>query len=309
MARGLLGAQHLLQRRHQRKQALREADLVVLAGVPCDFRLDYGRHINRRATLISLNRSEVDLRKNRRPTLGLQADPDLVLRGLAARSGARQTATRWTGWRAALAERDAVRDREIEMKAAQPSTHVNPLALFRAMDALLPDRSTLIADGGDFVATASYIVRPRRPLSWLDPGVFGTLGVGGGFALGAHAGDPSAELWLIWGDGAAGYSLCEFDSFVRHAIPVIALVGNDASWAQIAREQVDMLGESTGTDLRHTDYHVVAEGLGGKGLLLDSAEAIVNVLAEAQRLAREGHPVLVNAILDRTDFRKGSLSM
>ncbi len=172
-----------------------------------------------------------------------------------------------------------------------------------------PTDSTLVADGGDFVATASYIVRPRRPLSWLDPGVFGTLGVGGGFALGAHAVDPSAELWVIWGDGAAGYSLAEFDSFVRHRVPVIAIVGNDASWAQIAREQVDMLGESTGTDLRHSDYHLVAQGLGGKGLLLDRPGAVTDTLAEARQLARDGHPVLVNAILDRTDFRKGSLSM
>lgn len=312
MARGLLGASHALQRRHQRKQALREADLVLLAGVPCDFRLDYGRHINAKATVVSLNRSEADLRKNRRPTLAIQADPDLVLRTLAERASsgpAPNTTRRWSAWQSTLAGRDAEREREIDARAGQAAAHVNPLALFRAMDAILPVRSTLVADGGDFVATASYIVRPRRPLSWLDPGVFGTLGVGGGFALGAHAVDPSAELWVIWGDGAAGYSLTEFDSFVRHRVPVVAIVGNDASWAQIAREQVDLLGESTGTDLRHSDYHLVAQGLGGKGLLLDRPGAVTEVLAEARQLARDGHPVLVNAILDRTDFRKGSLSM
>jgi acetolactate synthase-1/2/3 large subunit len=90
---------------------------------------------------------------------------------------------------------------------------------------------------------------------------------------------------------------------------VIAIVGNDASWAQIAREQVGMLGEATGTELRHTDYHLAAEGLGGKGLLLDCQQATGDVLTEARRLAHAGHPVLVNAILAKTDFRKGSISI
>jgi acetolactate synthase-1/2/3 large subunit len=310
MARGLLGAGHPLQMRHQRKQALREADLVVLAGVPCDFRLDYGRHISGSAVVIALNRSDADLRRNRRPSLAVQADPDLVLRRLAETGGS-TTARRdpWQVWRDTLQARDGEREAEISARAAEPTTHVNPLTLFRALDAMLPERSMLVTDGGDFVATASYVLRPRTPLSWLDPGVFGTLGVGGGFVLGAHAARPDHEIWLIWGDGAAAYSLGEVDTFVRHGVPAIAVIGNDASWAQIAREQVELLGESTGTDLRHSDYHRVAEGFGGKGLLLDANEAIDGVLGEARRLAQQGHPVVINAILARTDFRKGSISI
>ena len=113
----------------------------------------------------------------------------------------------------------------------------------------IDDNSLLVADGGDFVGTASYIVRPRGPLTWLDPGPFGTLGVGGGFALGAKLAKPDAEVWIIFGDGifsslfirfflrfsfglklsyyvgACGYSLSEFDTYVRHNLPVIAVVG------------------------------------------------------------------------------------
>jgi acetolactate synthase-1/2/3 large subunit len=139
--------------------------------------------------------------------------------------------------------------------------------------------------------------------------VFGTLGVGAGFVLGAHAARPDAEHWLIWGDGAAGFGLAELDTFVRHGVPLVAVVGNDASWAQIAREQVEILGSSIGTDLRRTDYHVVAQGFGAKGLLLDRETAVRDVLLEAQRLARAGDAVLVNVILARTDFRKGSISL
>ena len=183
------------------------------------------------------------------------------------------------------------------------------MALCREIDRVLADDSVLVVDGGDFVATASYIVSPRQPLSWLDPGVFGTLGVGGGFALGARHCRPDAEVWILYGDGSAAYSLAEFDTFVRHGMPVIAVVGNDASWAQIAREQVEILDDDVGTVLRRTDYHVVAEGYGGKGLLLDSPDKIGEILAAAKAEAAAGHPVLINALIGKTDFRKGSISM
>ena len=107
------------------------------------------------------------------------------------------------------------------------------------MDEALAEDSILVADGGDFVATASYIVSPRGPLSWLDPGVFGTLGVGAGFALGAKLVRPESEVWIIYGDGSVGYSLPEFDTFARHELPVIAVVGNYACWTHIARQQVE----------------------------------------------------------------------
>jgi acetolactate synthase-1/2/3 large subunit len=166
-----------------------------------------------------------------------------------------------------------------------------------------------VADGGDFVATASYITAPRGPLSWLDPGPFGTLGVGAGFALGAKLCRPQAEVWIVYGDGSAGYSIAEFDTFVRHGLPVVAVVGNDASWGQIARDQVHLLRDDVGTTLARTAYHTVAEGFGARGLLLDDPGQVVSVLNEAKRIAAAGTPVLVNALIGKTEFRKGSISM
>jgi len=167
----------------------------------------------------------------------------------------------------------------------------------------------LVADGGDFVGTASYIVRARSPFGWLDPGVFGTLGVGGGFALGAKVARPESEVWILYGDGSVAYSLMEFDTFVRHAVPVIALVGNDASWAQIARDQVAVLGDDVGTVLASTDYELAAEALGGKGLAIDHPDEIAPAFAQARVWAKAGHPVLLNARLTRSEFRKGSISL
>jgi acetolactate synthase-like protein len=309
-ARGLLGASHPLQCRHRRKEALREADLVLLAGIPNDFRLDYGRHVGRRAQLVMVNRCASDLRQNRRPQLAAHADPGRFLRELAARwKRQRGDSERWQPWRRVLAVREAEREQEIEAQAAQPTDFVNPLALCREIDRRLSADSVLVADGGDFVATAAYTLRPRAPLSWLDPGVFGTLGVGGGFALAAKLCRPGADVWIIYGDGSCAYSLAEFDAFARHRLPVIAVVGNDAGWTQIAREQVEVLHDDVGTVLAATAYDEVAAGYGGMGLRLERPDQIAAVLDEALRLARAGTPVLINARIGRSEFRKGSISM
>jgi thiamine pyrophosphate-dependent acetolactate synthase large subunit-like protein len=307
MARGLLGKNHRLQRRHQRRMALREADLVLLVGVPSDFRLDYGRQIGPKTSLLAVNRSPVDLVKNRRPNLACPGDPGRFLQALAGQMEVEEaTIAEWT---ALLGARDAEREADIDRRSEIATEYINPLRLFRALEPFLGDNTMLVADGGDFVATAAYTLSPRAPLSWLDPGVFGTLGVGGGFALGAKLCRPEAEVWILYGDGSSAYSLAEFDTFVRHGLPIFAIVGNDGSWAQIAREQVEILGDDIGTVLRRANYHTVAEGYGGRGFLLDRPEMIEPTLSAARAAHNVGKPVLINAWLGATNFRKGSISM
>jgi acetolactate synthase-1/2/3 large subunit len=308
MARGLLGRDHPLQMRHQRRQALREADCVLLAGVPCDFRLDYGRHVRRSATLIAANRSARDAKLNRRPDVLALGDAGGFLQALAGRVAEGEAARR-AEWLAALRARDGTREIEIDRQAAERGEHVNPIALFRAIEREAGENALFVADGGDFVATASYVLHPRGPLTWLDPGAFGTLGVGAGFAIGASTVRPDREVWIVFGDGACGFGLAEFDTFVRHGIPVIAVVGNDAGWTQIAREQVKMLKDDVATVLARTAYHDVARGFGAEGLLVTRMEEVDGALRQAREMSRQGKSVLVNIWLDRTDFREGSLSM
>ncbi len=307
MARGLLGKNHTLHMRHKRRLALKESDCVILAGVPCDFRLNYGSHISRHATLIAVNRSSQDLSMNRRPTIGVRGDAGTFLCDVVAAIDAPRSNR--SEWYDELRDRDKNREREISAETETDSAFINPLRLLKDIDAALADDSIIVADGGDFVATASYVVRPRGPLSWLDPGVFGTLGVGAGFAMGAKLTRPQSETWIIYGDGAFGYSLIEFETFARLEIPVIAVIGNDAGWTQIAREQVKILNDDVGTVLQHTDYHLAAEGLGAKGFLLDTPGKIGSVLHEAKRAVAAGQPVLINALLGSSTFREGSISM
>ena len=307
VARGLLGREHPLQCRHKRRQALRESDVVILAGVPCDFRLNYGRHLPSNACVIAANRSRHDIRLNRRPDIAALGDASLFLRELAKLR--ESSGDRWMSWRRELRARDELREQEIKQQAEADSKLCNPVHLCRRLNETMDEDAVIVADGGDFVATASYIVHPRGPLAWLDPGVFGTLGVGAGFALGAKLCRPESEVWLLYGDGAFGYSAIEFDTFVRHGISIVAVIGNDARWSQIAREQIKILDDDIGTRLDFTDYHRVVEGFGAQGFLLSDPRQINQVIRQAKQAAHDGKPVLINALLTTTDFREGSLSI
>lgn len=304
-ARGLLGRRSAIQFRHKRTKALREADVVLVAGFPFDFRMGYGQKINKKADLISVNLDAVALKKNRKPTQAVLDHPGRFLVSLSKRV----TPSERPEWLAALKEREDARDAEIAAKAVSVGPRVDPVHLFMLLEEQLADDSILIVDGGDFVATGAYIVRPRKPLSWLDPGVFGTLGVGGGFAVGAASVRPDAEIWLLYGDGSSAYSLAEFDTYVRLGYAPIAVIGTDASWHQIARDQITLLGDDVGTTLLRTAYHTVAEGYGGKGFLLTDPAQIPAVLAEAKRLSAAGTPVCINVHLADSDFREGSISI
>ncbi len=306
MARGLLGKGHPLQMRHKRRNALRESDLVLLAGVPCDFRLDYGSHVSR-TKVIGVNLSKDDLNKNRKPNLGVLADPHTFLTRLALALPPKPPA--YESWFATLRERNQARDKEIAAMGDVEVANINPLELCKGIDRHLAEDSILVGDGGDFVATASYIVSPRNAYSWLDPGVFGTLGVGAGFAMGAKLVRPDADVWLLYGDGAAGFSLMEFDTMARQGLGIIAVVGNDACWTQIEREQSQVLGDDVGCALTHMDYHQVAKGCGGEGIVIKEPGEVDDALAEAVAISRKGTPVLVNALIGKSDFRKGSISM
>jgi len=304
MGRGLLGKENTLQMRHHRKEAIKESDLIILAGVPNDFRLDYGRHIGGRR-FISINRSQEDLMKNKKPTVAIHADPQDFLIALA-----QSFQGNYSSWIETLRARDTKREAHIDAQANVPTDRgINPIKLFRELDPALDDKTILVADGGDFVATSAYTLRPRKPLSWLDPGAFGTLGVGGGFALGAKLVFPDHDVWIIYGDGSAAYSLMEYDTFVRHKLPVISVIGNDACWSQIARDQVEVLKSDCAMNLALSDYQNVGKAFGAEGVRVENLDAFKAAVIEAKKSSRNGKPYIINAIIGKTDFRKGSVSM
>lgn len=267
----------------------------------------FGRYVvmvNRDPTDLSLNS---DLKVWTQPSLAILGDPCHFLLDLAAACEGIDSKV-WTEWFNFNSQKDQEKVKSNLEVAAQKTDFINPVKLCLEIDKVIDDNSILIGDGGDFVATVAYNIKARKPLSWLDPGVFGTLGVGAGFAMAAKLVHPESEVWLFWGDGASGFSLMEFDTLRRHKIPVIAVIGNDACWMQIYRDQVVSFNDDVGCGLEFTDYHLVATALGCEGFMIESDDQIEETFRKAKQLNKEGKSVLINAKIGKTDFRKGSLS-
>jgi acetolactate synthase-1/2/3 large subunit len=304
MARGALPYAHKNAMSRSRKAALAETDLCFVFGTPLDFRLDYGRAIPETAKLVQVDLDAAEIGRNRRVDLPIVGDTGVVLAQLGSAPSTRDTGA----W---LAKIRAVEDRsrakmtaEIESTASPP----NPLRVCAELGKRLGPSDIVIGDGGDFVATAAYVLKLEAPQIWMDPGPLGTLGVGPGYAMAAKLARPEANVVIVYGDGSFGFHGLEFEAMVRQGIPVIGVVGNDAAWTQIRRGQVELYGpeRAVATGLTHTRYDRVVEALGGFGAYVETVEELGPALDAA---FASGKPALVNVRIASSDFRKGAISV
>jgi acetolactate synthase-1/2/3 large subunit len=304
MARGALGAEHPLLFIHSRRKALAEADLVILAGVPLDFRLNYGESISAQAKLIRVDRDAAELRRNRPGDISEWTDPGVFLAALA--KVAPEPAHGWKPWKDLLRQEEAAREARIAAEAATSTRPVNPLRLCAEVNKLLTPKSIVIGDGGDIVGTAAYVIRPRGLGQWLDAGPLGTLGAGAPYAIAAKLLRPDSDVWVIFGDGAFGLNGMEYDTAVRFNLPFVGVVGNDAAWMQIKRAQIPFYGRAIATELLPSRYDKMVEALGGWGAWVEDTADLPGALQAALNSQK---PALVNVRISETDFRKGSISM
>ncbi|MCS7188577.1 MAG: thiamine pyrophosphate-binding protein [Bacteroidia bacterium] len=304
MARGLLGEVHPLLFLHSRKLALAQADAVILAGVPLDFRLNYGMSISEEAQLIRIDRDETEIGRNRPAQVGAVGDPGEFLHSLSKSFS--PPPHKWHEWKNTLLSEEQRRQEQIVAEAASSTRPVNPLRLCLEVNKMLTPNSIVIGDGGDIVGSAAYTIRPRGIAQWLDAGPLGTLGAGAPYAIAAKLIFPEKDVWVIFGDGAFGLNGMEYDTAVRFNLPFIGVVGNDAAWTQIKRAQIPMYGHAIATELLPTRYDKMVEALGGWGAYVEDTEALPEALEAAKA---SGKPALVNVRISETDFRKGSISM
>jgi len=158
------------------------------------------------------------------------------------------------------------------------------------------DDPIVIGDGGDIVATAAKILPVKREGAWMDPGPLGTLGVGMPFALAAQLANPGKPVVIVYGDGSFGFNGMEFDSLIRHEMPVVGVVGNDGAWNNIKMIHRMMDPDSAYlSDIGFRPYEKMVEGLGGYGELVEKPSEIRPALERAQE---SGSPALVNVIID-----------
>jgi acetolactate synthase-1/2/3 large subunit len=306
MARGALPADHACLFSRSRRAALAEADVVFVFGTPFDFRVDYGRSPTWAAggKIVQVDLDGAELGRNRAVDVAIHGDSGLVLQRLA-RAGERGKHVAWVSrLRADEDRRRAKMQDEIESDSSPP----NPLRVCAELGKRLGKSDIVIGDGGDFVATAAYVLKLEWPQLWMDPGPLGTLGVGPGYAMAAKLVRPEAKVVLVYGDGSFGLHGLEFEAMVRQDIPVVAVVGNDAGWTQIRRGQVEMYGEAraVATGLAYTRYDRVVEAVGGFGAWVESVSELGPALDAAFASKK---PACVNVKIAKSDFRKGAISV
>jgi acetolactate synthase-1/2/3 large subunit len=293
MARGMLPQGHPLFFPRARGAALGEADLILVIGVPLDFRLNWGQPpvFPDDARLVFI---DVDgHRKHRSPDVAIYGDLKAALAALAA---AVDGAPERTSWLEKLRDADAssrVRDQAMTQSESSP---VHPARLIAEVDRFADADAIIVGDGGDFISFAGRLIERSKPGLWIDPGPFGCLGSGPGYAMAAKLAHPDRQVLMLSGDGAFGFSAMEFDTMVRHRIPVVCVIGNNGIWALEKHPMLSMLGVSIAADLgRQTRYDKVVEALGGHGELVDRPDQIRPAL---ERAFASGLPACINVICD-----------
>ena len=196
-----------------RSAAFKGADLVIVVGTPLDFRLGYGSFGDPPARVIHV--VDADSERSNAATVACTLVGDLSTSLLALADGTPADEA-WVSSLRDIATAAAAADL-VDM--GNDSSPIHPARIYGELLPRLTDDSVVIGDGGDFVSFAGKYIEPEQPGRWLDPGPYGCLGTGPGFALAAGLVHPQSPLFLLLGDGAAGFSLMDVDSLVRHGSP------------------------------------------------------------------------------------------
>ncbi|MEV6490284.1 acetolactate synthase [Actinoplanes sp. NPDC051633] len=294
MGRGALPPGHPLAFAKARRPALNEADVVVVIGTPLDFRLGFGEFAA--ARVVHIVDAPTQRAEHVETAVSPAGDLRLILTALAGHTGDRRDHTEWVeGLRSA---EDAGRARDAEAMAAETDP-IKPARIYGELRKVLADDAVTIGDGGDFVSYAGRYLEPARPGTWLDPGPYGCLGTGMGYAMGARVTYPDRQVCVLMGDGAAGFSLMDVESLVRQQLPVVIVVGNNGIWGLEKHPMQAMYGYDVAADLQPgLRYDDVVKALGGAG---ETVEKPADIGAALERAFAANVPYLVNVLTDPAD--------
>jgi acetolactate synthase-1/2/3 large subunit len=296
MGRGSIRQNHPLFFSRTRRAALSEADIVLVIGTPLDFRLRFGRAFSDQSKIIQVDVDPTEIGRNRPFDIGIEGDAGAVLEQMLAERG---DGRRDTGeWVKGLREKeDQVREMRQQWLHSD-AVPIHPLRLCHEMAGFVDNDTLVVGDGGDIVNLAAQILPINHPGQWFDPGPMGTLGVGTGFCMAAKIARPEKKILMVNGDGSFGLNGFEFDTFVRHNLPVVSVVGNDRQWGQITVGQVKMYGRERAVASILGDnarYDRVVEALGGHGEYVTEP---AQIRAAIERAFASGKPACVNVITD-----------
>lgn len=281
----------------QAAQQIRQADLVLLLGEKVDFRFMFGHSFGREATLITVHPAPEEVGRNRPVAVGITADVRAALDQLVAAAQGRQ----WKEgpWVHALRAAREAHEAKLAELSGHDASPLHPLALVREVEPFLEREAILVFDGADFSAWAQMALKARRPGGWLPLGFLGMLGTGVPYAVAAKVARPEAQVVCFTGDGALGFYLMEFDAAIRHGLPFVVVVGNDAAWGIEQHFQRALYGADrlVGTSLRLSRYDLMVEALGGHGEFVEHPKELRPAL---ERAFASGKPACVNVVIQHT---------
>jgi acetolactate synthase I/II/III large subunit len=293
LARGCIPADHELFFSRARSTALKGADVALVVGVPMDFRLGFGKSFGEDTEIVAIDVAEPERDHPRAVADELYGDLPAILSGLA--EGAGPDTREWVDAIRAAEREKREAERELRADGRAP---LHPMRLYAELGEVLDRNAIVIGDGGDFVSYAGRVIDSYEPGCWLDPGPFGCLGSGPGYALAAKLAHPERQVVLLVGDGAFGFSGMEYDTLARHGVNVVGVMGNNGIWALEKHPMEFLYGYSVAAELRpETRYDQVVEALGGHGELVRAPAEFKPAL---ERAFSAGKPALVNVLTDPT---------
>jgi acetolactate synthase-1/2/3 large subunit len=294
LARGCVPADHELFFSRARGAALSGADVALVIGVPLDFRLGFGAAFGPETEIVVIDVAESERAHPRPIAAELYGAVPATLSALSEACGA-APAERGS-WIASLRAIESSKREEELSGRNDPRAPLHPMRIYGELAGMLDRDAIVIGDGGDFVSYAGRVVDSFTPGCWLDPGPYGCLGSGPGYALAAKLARPERQVVLLLGDGALGFAGMDFDTLARHGVAVVAIVANNGIWALEKHPMEAIYGYSVVADLRpETRYDLVAEALGCEGELVREAGELRPAL---QRAFASGRPTLVNVLTD-----------
>jgi acetolactate synthase-1/2/3 large subunit len=296
LGRGCIPADHDLAFARARGAALKGADVALVVGVPMDFRLGFGGAFGDETEIVVADVAEPERQPARAVAAELYGDLRATLTAL--REGAADRDVRTDDWLGELRAVEADKRAGEQELLADDRAPLHPMRVFAGLAEVAGRDAIIVVDAGDFGSYAGRVVPSYQPGCWLDPGPYGCLGSGPGYALAAKLAHPDRQVVLILGDGAFGFAGMEFDTLARHGVAVVGVMGNNGIWALEKHPMEFLYGYSVVADLRpETRYDQVVEALGGHGELVREPGDLRGAL---DRAFAAGRPALVNVLTDPT---------
>ena len=289
--RGVVPDDHRLSFPSARATAFREADLLLVIGTRINYVIGHlaPPRFNPAARLIQVDIDATEIGLNRPADVGIVGDARVVLRQLLQGVDGRVDASRYAPWREHLARVEAAKREEAERAMSTDQQPIHPLRLCKEVRDFLDRDAILVVDGQEILNYGRQSIPTFVPRHRLNSGVFGTMGVGLPFGVGAKVAKPDTQVLVLHGDGSFGLNAMELDTCARFNIPVVTVVSLNGGWT------ADPNREKPGRDLGYTAFHKMAESLGCYGEYVEDPAAIRPAL---ERAFNSGCPALVNVLTD-----------